>query len=231
MHQEGKFSYLGIVLVGSLWLAGLMVAPTPVKAQGSLSDASPGFGLIYGEGKTEHGGELARVGFSSRRLVDDDRIGSLALLAEQHDDGLRIGLLDPGLEIADVSLRYQSVYMEMKRYIPIAGQFNYYWGLRGGYSRVQGEITGPGGEIQSFQAQSLAPLAMLALPLALEHPGFLLLAFTDGTSAGLTFDIVPERIWLDYQISAVILPRFRNTSLVLEDLMVVTQVLQLAIVF
>lgn len=204
--------------------------PRLVLAQKRIADFSPGLGLVYGEGKTEHGGESVRAGLTSRRLQDDDRIGSMALMVEQHKGGTKFSVLDPTIEEQDVTLLYQSVYLEMKRFLPFANNIHYYWGVRGGYSRILGEVTVEGQQ-QNFKAEQLAPAALIALPMAFEHPGFLLLAFMDGTSAGLTVDIIPERIWLEYQISALLVPRYRDSRIVLEDLTVVTQVLQLAIVF
>jgi len=58
-----------------------------------------------------------------------------------------------------------------------------------------------------------------------------MLAFLDGTSAGLTVDIVPQRIWLDYQIGAVLIPNYRNAYVAIEERTNITQTLQLLIVF
>ena len=220
------------MLVGLLVGLAQILLPQQIAAQGNggPSEIAPGFGFVYGEGKTSQDGRVTRGGFTSRRLTDNDRVGSLALLAEQHEDGLRFTSLTENLTEDQVSIRYQSVYLEMKRYLPFYEGITYYWGIRGGYSRIRGEETSSG-ERRKFEEDLFAPLAILALPLMIENPGFLLLAFTDGTSVGMTVDIVPERIWLDYQISAVMVPRYRNAVIALDDLTMITQVLQLMIVF
>ena len=231
MQPPSRFSYPGIVV--ALVILGLMVSTQPKRlvAQDSApSDLAPGFGLIYGEGKNQYGGRISRVGFTSRRLSDGGRIGSLALMAEQHDNGIRYTALDESLTEDKVTLRYQAAYLEMKRYLPFAGVINYYWGVRGGYTRITGVDTSSG-ENREFKVDQLAPLALLAIPLMIENPGFLLLAFMDGTSTGMTVDIIPERIWLDYQIGAVLLPRYRDSVLVIEDLTLITQTLKLVMVF
>lgn len=218
-------------------MAGLVLACMVSTAGGQTiryksSDFAPGFGLIYGDGKTDNGASIKKIGFTSRRMRENDHIGSLALIGEEHTNGIPYGLLGSGLEGAEVELRYQSLYMEIKRYFPISEQFYYYWGMRGGYSRVRGKILPGGGQpAREFRKEMVAPLALLALPLAIENPGFLLLAFLDGTSAGLTFDVVPNRIWLDYQLGTVLVPRYRDSDIVLDNLTIVTQTLQLAIVF
>jgi hypothetical protein len=77
----------------------------------------------------------------------------------------------------------------------------------------------------------VAPLWFLALPFALEHPGFLLLAAVDGSSAGLTVDLVSDRLWLDLSLGTVVLPRLRDRTLALEDRFTATGMLQLVVVF
>ena len=197
-----------------------------------ITDPAPGFGIVYGEGMTEHEGETRRFGFTTRRLKDELRVGSLALLYEEYEDGLDFVLQDHDLSKDDVELRYQSIFVELKRYFPFGGPAWYYWGIRAGYTRVQGKIRPADRESRrKFTAVSAAPLALLALPFILEHPGFILIAAVDGTSLGAIVDIAPERVWLDFQISATVLPRHRDRSLILEDLLIVTQTLQLVIAF
>ena len=229
MQPSSRYLKPGIVTV--FLLAGLCFWPvSPSAQQNGPSEIAPGFGLSYGEGKTEHGGEVVRGGFTSRRLTDGGRTGSLALMAEQHRDTIQYVPLVPGLGQEQVSLLYQTVYLEMKRYLSFGSGIQYYWGVRGGYTRITGEETSSGSP-REFTTDQVAPLALLALPLMIEHPGFLLLAFMDGASAGMTVDIIPERIWLDYQIGTVLLPRYRDDVLALEDQTLLTQTLQLMIVF
>ena len=59
----------------------------------------------------------------------------------------------------------------------------------------------------------------------------LLLALADGTSAGLTLDLVPGRVWLDYQVGATLIPGHRGASVAIDEPFVVTHTLQLAVVF
>ena len=197
-----------------------------------ITDPAPGFGIIYGEGVTEHDGATRRFGFTTRRLKDELRVGSLALLYEEYEDGLDFVLLDDDLSKEDVELRYQSIFVELKRYFPFGGPVWYYWGMRAGYTRVQGKIRPSDRESRrEFTAVSAAPLALLTLPFLLEHPGFILIAAVDGTSLGAIVDIAPDRMWLDFQISATVLPRYRDRSVILEDLLIVTQTVQLVIAF
>ena len=53
----------------------------------------------------------------------------------------------------------------------------------------------------------------------------------NSTSFGLTADIVPNRIWLDYSIGAVLVPRFRDAQVAVDEPLTITQTLQLAVVF
>ncbi len=220
-----------------VWMFALLLLLTlPAGAamgqQETLGEFAPGFGIVYGEGKAENGADSKRLGFTSRRIKDNDRMGSLALVGEEHVNGVPFELLDATLAAEDVRLRYQSVFMEMKRYFPLDDRFHYYWAIRGGYSRITGTVDPGGGQaVRTFEVDQVAPLALLALPLAIENPGFLLLAVADGTSLGLTWDIVPERLWLDFQFGAVMTPRYRDASLVLEELTIITQTLQLLLVF
>ena len=191
---------------------------------------TPGFGFIYGEGRTENGAETTRFGFSSRRLQDNDQIGSLALVGEKHDNGVPFEVVDKGLAADAVKLEYRTLYVELKRYFALGANFHLYWGIRGGVTRITGTID-RGQSVETFEEEQFAPLILLALPLALENPGFFLLALVDGTSAGLTFDLVPGRVWLDYQVGATLIPRHRGPAIAIDEPFVVTQTLQLVVVF
>ena len=218
-------------VLGAFCLLGI---PGETGAQADKSkDFAPGFGLLYGEGRTnEENARVKRVGFTSRRLREDNRIGSLALVGEEHFDGVPVDILDPNLSKEEVELRYQALFVEIKRYFPLGGPFHVYWGLRGGFTRIRGRIRPDGGQLsKEFEVDGLAPLGLLALPLAIENPGFLLLAFLDGTSFGLTLDIVPNRSWLDIQLGTALIPDYRDAQVALDERIVVTRVLQLVVVF
>ncbi len=209
------------------WSAGRPLAAGLDKSR----DFAPGFGLLMGQGETDDGGATRRFGFTSRRLRENERIGSLALVAEEIVDGVPFGVLSDTVVEDDVKLRIQSVFAEMKRYFEVSTGFLYYWGLRGGYTRLEGEVKTSNGETKKFRKDSVAPLALLALPLALENPAFLLLAFADGASMGMVLDITPQRVWLDLQIGASILPRYRDSLVTVEEPFLLTRTLQLVIVF
>ncbi|MBI4084144.1 MAG: hypothetical protein HY423_16185 [Candidatus Lambdaproteobacteria bacterium] len=212
--------------LASLSLAGARGA----RAQERGQAFAPGFGLLAGEGTGELGGAGRRFGFSSRRLREHDRIGSLALVAEEWRDAVAGAALSGGTRVGAV--RVESVYAEIKRYLPVAGGFHYYWGLRGGVTRLRAEIaSGAGAPARTIERDSVAPLALLALPLALEQPGFLLLALVDGASAGVTFDLVADRIWLDFQVGAQVLPRYRDRDVAFEELFLLTRAVQLVVTF
>lgn len=219
---------VGALLV-ALWLAAI---PNGAAAQNKVPDFAPGFGLVYGEGRTEEDAASKRFGFTTRRLTDGGRAGTLAILFEEHNDGVPLELLDSSLSASSVELRYQSVFAELKRHFPMGANFHFYWGLRGGFTRITGKIRPGGGQPErKFESDQIAPLALLALPLAFENPGFLLLAFVDGTSFGLMFDIVPNKFWLDFQVSATLIPNYRDDFVVIDEPAIVTQTLQLALVF
>ena len=235
-HSPQRFSGTGTIPVWfvaglALAVAGMLVAPERATAQFVEKDYATGFGLIYGEGRTEEEANSKRFGFTTRRIKDKDRIGSLSLIYEEHTDGLPHDLLDPALREADVELRYRTLFAEIKRYFPLGGAFHIYWGLRGGYSRIDGRVDSGGGNPKEFDADQVAPLWLLALPLVMEHPGFLLLAFLDGAAIGMTFDVVPERLWLEYQVGAALIPNYRDQFVAVDDLTLVTQTLQLVLVF
>ena len=193
---------------------------------------TPGFGFFYGEGRTENGAKTTRFGFSSRRLRENDRIGSLALVGEKNDNGVPFEVVDKGLAADAVKLEYRTLYVELKRYFALGTNFHLYWGIRGGATRISGTIDhGPQQPVETFEEEQVAPLILLALPLALENPGFLLLALADGTSAGLTFDLVPGRVWLDYQIGPTLIPGHRGPSVAIDEPFLVTHTLQLVVVF
>ncbi len=217
-------------MLAALWLG---FSAGAAEALGAEDDNFvPGFGMLFGKGVTENGADSKRFGFSSRRLKEDDRIGSLALIGEEHFEGIEIDILDPALSRNEVEIHYQSVFFEVKRYFSLGSLIHYYWGLRGGYTRIRGRIRPTDGRAgKDFEVDQIAPLALLALPLALENPGFLLLAFTDGTSLGFTLDIVPNRVWLDYGVAAVVIPGYRDTFVAIDESINVTQTLQLLIVF
>jgi hypothetical protein len=220
----------------TVWAASLaaiiLVWPGRASGQQAGLDFAPGFGVVIGQGQTENEAIARRYGFTTRRLRDGDRIGSLALLYEEHRNGLDFDLLDRSADAKDVTLRFQTLYVEIKRYFPLGGPVLIYWGLRGGYTRVEGRIDrGPGEKDESFRADSVAPLWFLALPFALEHPGFLLLAAVDGSSAGLTVDLVPDRLWLDLSLGTVVLPEHHGPTLALAERFVATGMVQLVVVF
>lgn len=210
----------------------MLAVPGMAGAQIAEKDYATGFGLLYGEGRTQEGADSKRFGFTTRRIKDKDRIGSLALVYEEHKNGLPIDLLAEGLTAENVQLRYRALYAELKRYFPLGGNFHVFWGLRGGYSRIDGRVD-PGGQEapREFESDQVAPLWLLALPLALEHPGFLLLAFVDGAAVGMTLDLLPERLWVEYQIGAALIPNHRDEFFAVDDLTLITQSIQLVLVF
>ena len=103
-----------IVALAVLGLA-LWGGVPPARAQFDDADFAPGFGFVIGEGRTQNDATIRRYGFTSRRMQDDQRSGSLALIYEEHVDGLEFDLLDPILSEEDVELRYQSIFAELKR--------------------------------------------------------------------------------------------------------------------
>lgn len=230
MSQFPKW-FVGTGAALILVLAGLLAGPGPAGAELLEKDYATGFGLLYGEGRTDEGADSKRFGFTSRRIRDKDRVGSLALVYEEHENGLQVDLLDPAVAEEDVELRYRALFAELKRYFPVGGSFYMFWGLRGGYSRIDGRVTPGGGSPREFESDQVAPLWMLALPLMLEHPGFLLLAFVDGAAVGLTLDIIPERFWLEYQIGAALIPNHRDQFIAVDGLTAITQTLQLVLAF
>lgn len=222
---------LALLLAG---LAVLVAAPGPAGAQLLERDYAVGFGVFFGEGRTDEGTRSKRFGFTSRRIKDKDRMGSLALVYEEHTNGLPHDLLEvsgANLQEENLELRYRSLFAEIKRYFPMGGAFHLFWGLRGGYSRIDVRAEPDGQTPTENKAEQLAPLWMLALPLALEHPGFLLLAFLDGASFGMALDVVPERLWVEYQIGAALIPSYRDQYVAVDDLTLVTQTLSLVLVF
>ena len=200
-------------------------------AQFAEKDYATGFGLLYGEGRTQEDANSKRFGFTTRRIKDKDRIGSMALVYEEHKNGLPFELLDGSLTRDNVQLRYRAVYAELKRYFPFGGNIHLFWGLRGGYSRIDGTVSPGGQEPREFESDQVAPLWLLALPLALEHPGFLLLAFLDGAAVGMSVDLLPERLWVEYQIGAALIPNHRDEFFVVDELTLITQTIQLVLVF
>ena len=226
-RKTPKFRAAAAGLVLALFVGGAGSASAQVDVE-----FTPGFGLIYGEGRTENGTETTRFGFSSRRLQENDRSGSLALVGEKNDNGVPFEVVDKRLAADAVKLEYRTLYVELKRYFALGARFHLYWGLRGGVTRITGTIDhGPQQPVETFEEEQAAPLVLLALPLALENPGFLLLALADGTSAGLTLDLVPGRVWLDYQVGATLIPRHRGPAIAIDEPFVVTQTLQLVVVF
>jgi hypothetical protein len=203
-----------------LWVvAALALAAMPMaaSAQGGLheaTDPNPGFGLIAAAGQTDAEAPLRRFGFSSRRMRDGDRMGALTLQGEEIRNGVPLVVYAPDLRREEVSLVYQSVYLELKRYFPLGGPWTYYWGLRGGYSRLTGTVSAaPGRAEKTFQQEQAAPFWFLSLPLVLENPGFLLLGLLEGGSAGIAMDLVRDRIWLEAQVSGTVIPQYRDARL------------------
>ena len=210
---------------------GLVASASGASAQThGDADIAPGFGFIYGEGETENGAKVTRYGFTSRRMQDGERIGSLGLMYQEFENGLSFDKLHSGIHDEDVQLRYRSLYVELKRYFPIGGPLFLYWGLRGGYTRVDGHVKQPGPD-DTFEENSAAPLWFLAVPFVLEHPGFLLLALVDGSSLGLTFDLFKDQIWVDISLGSTVLPPLHSRDIVLDERFVLTGVAQLVVVF
>lgn len=189
-------------------------------------------GLLAGNGTNDGDGSVERFGIITSRLQDQLHMGSLALVYEDHEGGLDFTILDDRILDEDVTLNYKSLHVELKRYFPIAGRFLYYWGLRGGISKIEGRIKEPDSEeFRRFETNLFAPLAILAVPLALENPGFLLIGLVDGSSAGLVFDIVPRKIWLDLQLGATLLPQYRDKSIAVDRRFFLATTLQLVWIF
>ena len=233
MHASGRIfrSRCPAGIVPFVIALGLVASASSAVAQThGEEDAAPGFGFIYGQGGTENGATVARYGFTSRRMRDGERIGSLGLMYQEFDDGLSFDKLHGGIRDEDVQLRYRSLYLELKRYFPVGGPLMLYWGLRGGYTRVDGRVKQPGRD-DTFEENSAAPLWFLAVPFVLEHPGFLLLALVDGSSLGLTFDLFKDQIWVDISLGSTVLPPLRSRDIVLDERFVLTGVAQLVVVF
>jgi hypothetical protein len=208
------------------------LALLPAAAFALESSPAPGFGIILGAGTAEFDAPVRKAGFTSRRLQDGGRSGALTLMAEEYTDGVRFARLDPTVRKEDVHLDYQALYLELKRYFPLFGPVTYFWGLRGGATRITGRTDRPSGEKnQKFQQDQVAPLWFLALPLALENPGFLLLGLVEGGSAGAAVDLVPNRIWLELQVSAAVVPRHRDAFIAIETPFVITRTLSLSMAF
>jgi len=218
----------------ALAVVAALAAPAAAPAQGfgqREADFAPGFGLVLGQGETADGGAGRTLGFTSRRLKDNERIGSLALMAAEYEGGIPFRALSAAVAEDDVHLRVQSVHAELRRYFPLGGNILYYWALRGGYTRLEGEVTTADGRTHRVERDQVAPLALLAVPLALENPAFLMLAFLDGTSLGLTVDVIAERLWFDLGVGAQVLPRFRDNRIVVEEPFLLTRTLQMVLVF
>jgi len=229
-HRRANRRWWGRALLALMALLALV--PRTGRAISEISDPSPGFGIIVGQGLSENETLSRRYGFTSRRLQDNDRLGSMGLMYEEHHNGIDYELFDDDVDKNDVDLHFQTLYVELKRYFPVGGPIFVYWGLRGGYTRVEGKVErGPGEKDDEFTADSVAPLWFLALPFILEHPGFLLLAAVDGSSAGITFDIVQDHVWLDLNIGTVVLPLYRDSTIALEDRFTTSIMLQLVAAF
>ncbi|HUJ75266.1 MAG TPA: hypothetical protein VL359_10425 [bacterium] len=210
-------------------LAGLLLLAAAAHAQG-LPDENPGLGIEVAQGLVNDSAELQRIGFSTHRLRDKDRLGSLALLYETFHNGTPFHLLQPGAGNGNPDITSESLYLELKRFISLGGPFYTFWGLRGGYTQVHGKVQLATGQ-HSFHAEQVAPLWYLGLPLALEHPGFLLVSLVDGASAGLAVDIQQDRIWLEYQLGTELVPPYRDDALVIDTSYIVTQAVTLNITF
>jgi hypothetical protein len=200
---------------------------TPAQTGG---DFAPGFGFILGQGETENGALVRRYGFTTRRMEDGGRIGSLGLIYQEFENGLAFDKLQDGVRDEDVELRYRSLYAELKRYFPLGGALHIYWGLRGGFTRVDGRVRREGKD-EKIEEDSIAPLWFLAVPFVLEHPGFLMLALVDGASLGLTFDLFQDQIWADLSLSTSVLPDVHTSAIALDPRFALTGVLQLVVVF
>lgn len=202
------------------------------SARATGASSPPGFGIIVGGGLGELGAEVRKVGFTSRRLEDGGRSGALTLMGETYRNGVPVEVLDPSLSRKDVTIEYQALYLELKRYFPLWGPAHVFWGLRGGATRITSTVArGPGAKDHTFQDDQIAPLWFLALPLALEHPGFLLLGFLEGGSAGLSWDLLPQHVWMEAQISAALVPRHRDKFVAIDVPFVVTRTITISASF
>lgn len=229
MRTPGKI--LRQALVFMLALLPLLGGPAHAQMTPPAPREPPGFGIVVAGGDAGEGIELRRVGFSSRRLKDGERMGALTFQAEEHKGSLVPARLDSTLAADGVSVTYQSVFLELKNYSALWGPLLTFWGLRGGATRITGSVTPSGGSRYEFTRDQIAPLLLLALPLMLEHPGFILLGGLDGASAGIALDLVPRRVWLELQVGAAIAPGYHDALIVLEQSFVVTRALSLTVAF
>lgn len=218
-------------MIAATLAAFILSAQLPGSALATASSL-PGFGIIFGGGTGELGTQVRKAGFTSRRLEDGGRSGALTLMGETYRDGVPLELLDPALRAKNVSTEYQALYLELKRYFPLWGPAHAFWGLRGGATRITGVVDrGAGTKKRTFQEDQVAPLWFLALPLALEHPGFLLLGLVEGASAGVSWDLYPNRLWVEAQISAAMIPRHRDKFAAIDTPFVVTRTLTFSAAF
>ncbi len=220
---------LAACAVLTVWTLVLAAVPIPVRAAESSADIA-GFGIVAASGVTDNGATVRRLGFTSRRLRDGGRLGSLALVAEEQHNGFAVTRLNPSLRAEDVDLTYQALYVELRRFFPLAGHVLYFWSLRGGITRLSGSVNS-GGVSRNFQQDQVAPLLPLAVPLALENPGFLLLGLLEGASLGLSLDLVQDRIWLELQESTALVPRLRTADIAVDTPFVNSTAVTLTIAF
>jgi hypothetical protein len=208
----------------------LLCTASPARAADAFN--APGFGIILGGGNGELDAVVRKAGFTSRRLEDGGRSGALTLLAESYQDGVPFELVDTSLRKQDVHLEYQALYVELKRYFPLWSNLHTFWGLRGGATRITGTVErGAGKKDEAFQDNQVAPLWFLAVPLALENPGFLLLGLVEGGSVGLAWDLIPRHLWLEAQVSAAMVPGHRDKFIAVDIPFVVTRTVSISAAF
>jgi hypothetical protein len=121
--------------------------------------------------------------------------------------------------------------VELKRYFPLWGGFHTFWGLRGGATRITGTVNRTGAKDRDIQEDQFAPLWFLAVPLAMENPGFLLLGLVEGGSVGMSWDLIPKHIWVEAQVTAAMVPHHRDKFFAIDTPFVVTRTLSISAAF
>ena len=208
-----------------------LVGAWPAAGWSAEEQSLPGLGFFGGLVEAGDNGEGERFGLNTRRIRDQDRTGSLALVGERINGGVKFKTLSPDVSRESVEVQLRSVHLELKRYFDYFWRFSYYWGLRGGYSELSGTVRPEGMEPSEFRTYSFAPLALLALPFMLEDPGFIMLALVDGASAGLIFDLAPQHVWLDFQLGAIVLPSHQDRYVAISQNLLLTRAASLVVAF